>query len=67
MCVDNGESWRKLDGEVCVESDGVKVEEGNVQDGSVLLNQGEVGGLNGRSDEDECVRSEDLVFCEEGL
>lgn len=52
---------------MCVESDRVKVDEWNVQSGGVLLDQGEVGGLNGRSDEDESVGSEDLVLCEEGL
>ena len=67
MCVDDWKSWRKLDGEVGVESDRVKVEQRNVQSGGVLLDQSEVGGLNRRSDEDECVGNEDLVFCEEGL
>ena len=67
MCVDDGESRRKLDGEVCVEPDRVKVYEWNVQSGCVFLNQGEIGGLNGRSNEDECVGSEDLVLCEEGF
>lgn len=52
---------------MCVESDRVEVDKWNVQSGGVLLSQGEVGGLNGRSDEDESVRSEDLVLCEEGL
>jgi hypothetical protein len=33
----------------------------------VLLDQGEIGGLNRRSDEDECVGSKDLVLREEGL
>ena len=60
-------AWRKLDGEVCVESDRVKVDQWNVQGGGVLLNKSEVGGLDGRSDEDKCVGSEDLVFCKEGL
>ena len=67
MCVDDGESWRKLDGEVCVESHRVKVEEWNVQSGGVFLDQGEVCGLDWRSDENECVWGEDLVFCEECL
>ena len=52
---------------MCVESDGVKVDEWNVQSGGVFLNQREVGGLNRCLDEDECVGSEDLVLCEEGL
>jgi hypothetical protein len=67
VCVDDRESWRKLDGEVGVESDRVKVEQRNVQSGGVLLDQGEIGGLNRRSDEDECVGSKDLVLREEGL
>jgi hypothetical protein len=45
----------------------VKVEQRNVQSGGVLLDQGEIGGLNRRSDEDECVGSKDLVLREEGL
>lgn len=52
---------------MCVESDRVKVDQWNVQGGGVLLNKSEVGGLDGRSDEDKCVGSEDLVFCKEGL
>lgn len=33
----------------------------------MLLDEGEIGRLDGRSDKDKSVGSEDLVLCEEGL